>query len=79
VGGPIDFNRQPLLSAGKVGDEGSNGMLPAEVQAVHSSATKAAPQDPFGCRHLLAQAACAFSGRVIAHPQSSAEGEGGRQ
>ena len=70
----IDFDRQPQLAAGKVGNERADGVLAAEVQTIHASATQAVPEYAFCGGHLLAQGTCAVVGVVIGHAPRSAEG-----
>jgi hypothetical protein len=53
----ICFDDEPLLSAGKVDDERSNGMLPPEAIAGEASRTQVSPQTDLGIRGCTSEVA----------------------
>ena len=53
----IDFDDEPGLYTGEIGDEWADRMLPTESQTAEASATKPGPKDNFRFRHGLSKAA----------------------
>jgi len=53
--GAIDFDDQFDREAGKVGDVGSDGMLPSKAQAIDCVAAQMCPENDFGTRHFAAE------------------------